>query len=86
MNSVHGVLPLFFGRAVLQPFPPDAQSRSAHGGRGRRRAHASLCILKSCFKACETSADMHKLSVGLPLWTSIWILFDEALHADHVAT
>lgn len=61
MNPVHGVLPLLFGGAVLQPFPPDAQSRSAHGGRRRRRAQASLCILNSCFKACETSADMHKL-------------------------
>ena len=61
MDPIHGVLPILFAGAVLQPFPPDAQSRSAHGGRRRRCAQASLCILNSCFKACETSADMHKL-------------------------
>ena len=85
MNTVHGVLPLLFGGAVLQPFSPDAQSRSAHGGRMRRCAQASLCILKSCFQACESSADMHKLSVGSPPGTSAWSLLAEAFHAYPVA-
>ena len=61
MDAVHGVLPLLFGGAVLQPFPPDAQGRSADRGRRRRRAQASLCILKSCFKTCEAPVDSHKV-------------------------
>ena len=71
MNGIHGELPLLFGGAVLQAFPPDAQSRSTHRSGMRHCAQASLCILKSCFKARETSADMHKLvRRRSPQWTS----------------
>ena len=60
MDRMHGALPLLFGGEVLQPFPANAQGRSAQSSRRRRGAQASLCILKSCVEAGETSAGVHK--------------------------
>lgn len=56
MDSIHGVLPLLLGGAVLQALAGYLHRRSAQGRRRSRGAETRFCISHGCLEACETPA------------------------------